>query len=102
MYTRTDFIPVQLEDGSSIRIQATVLGGEEDVAAIDKLIPFEAVTSSIEAISRAISITIQKVKPKKASVEFGIEVGVESGQLHALLVKGTTSGNLKITLEWGD
>jgi hypothetical protein len=43
---------------------------------------------------------LAKVKPKKASVEFSLKVGVESGKLTSLLVKGTGEGNLKITLEW--
>ena len=46
--------------------------------------------------------TLQKVKPRAASVEFGLEIGIESGQLTALLVKGTGTANLKITLEWGE
>ena len=45
--------------------------------------------------------TFQKVKPRKASVELGLEVGLESGHLTALLVKGTGTANLKLTLEWG-
>ena len=32
----------------------------------------------------------------------GVQVGIESGKLTALLVKGTGNANLKITLEWGE
>jgi hypothetical protein len=45
---------------------------------------------------------LEKVKPKKASVEFGLEVAVESGKLTTLLVKGASTANLKITLERGE
>jgi hypothetical protein len=31
----------------------------------------------------------------------GLEVGLESGNLTALLVKGTGTANLKLILEWG-
>ena len=31
----------------------------------------------------------------------GIEVAVESGQLTALIVKGSGKANLEITMEWG-
>jgi hypothetical protein len=41
------------------------------------------------------------VQPKKATVEFGVEVTVKSGKLTALIVEGEGKGNLKITLEWG-
>lgn len=43
---------------------------------------------------------LQKVKPKKASVKFGMEMALESGQLTALVVKGSGKANLEITLEW--
>ncbi len=43
---------------------------------------------------------LARVKPTKASVELGLEIGVEAGQLTALLVKGTGKANLKITLQW--
>lgn len=33
-------------------------------------------------------------------MEFGLEVALESGQLTAVLVKGSAKANLKITLEW--
>jgi hypothetical protein len=34
------------------------------------------------------------------TTEFGVEFGYESGQLTALIVKGTGKANLKITMEW--
>jgi hypothetical protein len=40
------------------------------------------------------------VQPSKATVEFGIELGIEPGKLTALLVQGTSKANLKINLEW--
>ncbi len=42
----------------------------------------------------------QRVGPSKGSVEFGVEVGVEAGQLTALIVKGSGTANLKIALHW--
>ena len=64
--------------------------------------PFQGVTDAIENIAISMLTTLEKVRPKKASVEFGIEFALESGQLTALLVKGSGTSNLKITLEWGD
>ena len=48
----------------------------------------------------AVQAALVKVKPAKASVELGLEVGLEAGQLTALLVKGSGKANLKITLTW--
>ncbi len=100
MEPRTDLVPVQLEQGRTIKIMATHLGGEEDIAAFDKLLPFTEVTQSIECIAASLEKVLERVGPNKASVEFGVEVGMETGQLVTLITKGTATGNLKITLEW--
>ena len=97
---RTEVIKALLDDGTSISIQATSLGGEERVAF--GVPPFKEVTDTVEGLARAIVTTLKKVKPRSASVEFGVQIGVESGKLTALLVKGTGNANLKITLEWGE
>ena len=100
MEPETEITKATLENGAIVHIEARLLGGQEEVAFT---IPsFKGVTDAIESIAASIVTTLEKVKPKKASVEFGIEVALESGQLTALLVKGSGTSNLKITLEWGE
>ena len=100
METRTEIIKAELANGTILYIQATALGSEEEVSFT---VPsFKEVTAAIEGIAESIAATLQKVKPSKASVEFGIEVALEAGQLTALLVKGSGTSNLKITLEWNE
>ncbi len=100
MYEKqTELVPVKLEDGTIIKIEAVPLGGEEDVA-FDEL-PFDEVAGAIESIAKAVLPPLKKVKPKKATIELGVAIGLEAGQLTTLLVKGTGEANLKITLEWG-
>ncbi|ACK73626.1 conserved hypothetical protein [Gloeothece citriformis PCC 7424] len=94
----SEIIPVKVADGVTIMVEATSLGGDEDVGIGD--FEFSDVTDAIEAIANSITTTFDKIKPKKASVEFGVEIGVESGKLTALLVKGSSKTNLKITLHW--
>lgn len=96
--SRTETIPVQLEDGSTVRIEVSKTGRED--IAID-LRPFKEVTNALEGIINAIAVPISKVNPRKATVKFGVEIALESGQLTAVLVKGTSKANLEITLEWG-
>jgi hypothetical protein len=98
--SRTRVVRAELENGTIIDIQTNNVSGEEDVANI--LFSFKEVTNKIENIAEAFMETFKKVKPRSASVEFGIEMAVESGQLTALLVKGTSTANLKITLQWGE
>jgi hypothetical protein len=102
MVTRTDIIQAQLEDDTILNIRATILGKQEDVAAINQLLSFSGVMKTMESVAEMLSKTIQKVKPQKASIEFGIEIAVESGQITALLVQGTGAGHLNIKLEWGN
>ncbi|CAN1211732.1 Trypsin-co-occurring domain-containing protein [Tumidithrix helvetica PCC 7403] len=94
---RTEILPVQLEGGSIIRVEVAKTG-REDVSF--DLKPFKQVTDALEGIVQAVAIPIQRAKPQKATVKFGIEIAVESGQLTAILVKGTGKANLEITLEW--
>jgi tetrahydromethanopterin S-methyltransferase subunit B len=98
MESRTEVVPVQINNNVQVMVEATVVGSEEDVA-ID-IRPFQEVTDAIEAITSAMVQTLEKVKPDKASVEFGIEIAVQSGKLTTLIVQGSSKGNMKITLEW--
>jgi hypothetical protein len=91
-------LKAKLENGTTISIQTSMVRGEEDVAS--KLYSFQEVTKTIEGIAESLMVTLNKVRPQSADVEFGLEVGAESGQLMALLVKGTGTAHLKITLQW--
>jgi len=95
---RTSILKAKLNDGSIVHIETSQIHGEEKVGA--KPFDFEQVASSIESIVNAVKGSLDKAKANKASVEFGVEIGVESGQLTALIVKGSGKANLKITLEW--
>ena len=75
--------------------------GQRAVSADEAAIQtFEGVQKSIEAIASSMAKTLDKIQPDKASVEFGIEVAFKEGVLTGLLVKGSTTGNLTVTLEW--
>jgi hypothetical protein len=94
---RTEKVPVQLENGAIIKIEVTETGtGREDVAFDPRALPFRRVTDALEGITSAISSTLEKVKPNKATVKFGMELAMESGQLTA----GSGKANLEISLEW--
>jgi hypothetical protein len=73
---------------------------EEDVGARD-LLAFDGVEESITTISERVMAALTKARPDRASVEFGIDVTVESGGLTGLLAKGSGAATLKVTLSWG-
>src|SRR5262245_9752607 len=100
MAERQENVPVQLAEGVRMYVEATRLGGDEDIAF--KVPSFEEVTNTIESIAGALTAAMTRVKPKKASVEVGLEIAVESGKLTTLLVQGSGKANLTISLEWGE
>jgi NTP-dependent ternary system trypsin peptidase co-occuring protein len=97
--SRTQIVPVVLESGARLQIEVRALsGGREEVGVVDAA--FKDLTDSIEAIASALGQSLERIKPKKAEVEFGLEVGIESGKLTALICKGSGKANLKITLNF--
>jgi hypothetical protein len=95
--SRSDTVPVQLPNGSTVKFEVTQTG-REDVSFDPK--QFQPVADAIEGVMQMITAPIQKVKPKKATVKFGMELAIESGQLTAIIVKGSGKANLEIMLEW--
>jgi len=91
-------VPLALSNGASAYIEATNLGGEEPVAFGE--LSLEEIAKAIEGISEALIGALEKAKPSKAVIEFGVEVALESGKLTALFVQGQSKANLKVSLEW--
>lgn len=98
MGSKTEFIPLQLGNGKLVKIEASMLGGEENVSF--KPFEIQSITDTIEGIAEAVLASLERAKPDKVAVELGLEVGVESGQLITLWVKGSSKANLKIILQW--
>ncbi|ARV58343.1 hypothetical protein BZZ01_06565 [Nostocales cyanobacterium HT-58-2] len=98
MELQTKMIAVELADGTSVRVEATQIG---DRKINFQSRPFEEVTTAIESLTKEIAEALHKVKPDRASVKFGVDIGVESGKLTVLLVKNPSTANIEITLEWG-
>jgi hypothetical protein len=96
-------IAMVLPNHATLHVEATRLRTndlEQEVVDIDRVFSFESVREAILGISSEVAKALEQAKPQKATVEFGIEVCLESGQLTAMLVKGSGKTNLKITLEW--
>lgn len=96
----TEKVPVQLEDGTIVYMEIAQGGGREDVSFDLKAQAFAPVARSIEAIVKAVATPIKNARPDKASVKFGLEIGIEQGSLVAAIVRGTGTANLEITLAW--
>ena len=98
----TELVQVQLPNGAAVHLEATVAEGEEDEADVLFRPPsFEDLLAAVEGMAGALASALEKIRPRKASIEFGVEANLQSGLLTAVIVQGTGKANLKITLEWG-
>jgi hypothetical protein len=93
----TNATRVSLGNGTSVLIE-TEAREEEGVANV--LPSFSDLVPTIVAVASQLRAALENAAPTKASVEFGLELAVDSGKLTALIVKGTAKANLKITLSW--
>ncbi len=98
---RTEWQKIKLPGEGDRQIYLEVLhrGGREEVGILES-IPFEQVTEILGKIAQGLGNTLEKAKPTKASVELGVEFGLENGQFVALIARGSGKANLKISLEW--
>lgn len=91
-------VPVQV-GRATIQIEARSLGGGSKVSVLDAL-PFGDITAALDAMGQELSAAMARIGPRKATVEMGLEVGIEAGKLVALIAQGSAKANLKVTLEW--
>jgi hypothetical protein len=101
----TELVQVNVTGGTPIRVEVTRLDEgsastmDQDISS-PKIPDLAQVWEMISQVSSSIGDKLAKAKAKKAVVEFGIEIGLEAGQLTAMIVKGSGKANIKITLEW--
>ncbi|MFE6183076.1 CU044_2847 family protein [Streptomyces sp. NPDC056465] len=95
-------VEARLPGGEVISIVATATAASnpaQDIAA--RGIPsLDGVQSAITGMAALARDAVQAVRPDSASVEFGVDVKVESGKLSGLVVSGSANATLKITLTW--
>lgn len=102
----TALIAAKAGEDAQIKVEVTRLD-DSPVATTNRdisgpeLPDLESVWEKVAEISRGIAEKLKAAQAKKATVEFGIEIGLESGNFTAMLVKGSGKANVKITLEWG-
>ena len=89
-----------LGDGFVVLIEARREGAQEADVSVRDLLSFQGVEESIVAVSSRVVAALQRVAPRSASVEFGIDVTLESGALTGMLAKGSGTATLKVTLNW--
>ncbi|MEO0770187.1 MAG: CU044_2847 family protein [Cyanobacteria bacterium J06649_4] len=93
----TERISLELEDGRIVQVEVEDTGRSN--VSIERR-AFKEAMENLEGVIEALTSTINKVRPTKASVKFGVDIGIESGQLTAVIMKGSSKANIEITMEW--
>lgn len=96
---RVEAYPAKLPNNMVVLVQPVNAGGREQVVSGD--LSFEGVTDAVQGIAQSIVAIWEKVKPDRATVEFGVQIALQSGKLTAMFVQGSGSADLRITMEWG-
>jgi hypothetical protein len=87
------------EGSPDIYLEILESGDRREVGIFDA-IPFDQITKILVEITQHLGDSLERTKPKKACVELGLAFGLQNGGLVALIARGSSSANLKITLEW--
>ena len=85
--------------GAQLYLEVLDRGGREEVGLLEG-IPFQRITDLLGEIADHLGSSLRRARPSKASIELGVEFGLENGQLVALIARGSGKANLKIALEW--
>lgn len=95
-----EVVEVALPNGATMCVAVADSGGARDVGMLDAL-SLDGVRESIEGLAELVTAAVQKVRPTKTTVEFGLDITGKTGKLTGLLVEGSAGGSLKVTLSWG-
>jgi hypothetical protein len=100
MNTRT----VKAKVGTAeITIEASAMPNQDgEIANFSGILNLEGVSKAIRELAGTLKTALDEAKPTKATLEFGLQVGVQPGQLIAIWVQGESKANLKVKLEWGN
>lgn len=95
-----EVVDVVLPNGATMRVAVVEAGGAQDVGLLDAL-DLDGVRATIEGLAELVAGAVQRAKPTKTTVKFGLDITAKSGKLTGLLVDGSAGGSLEVTLSWG-
>ncbi len=91
-------MPVVLSNGTTMLVEVRPVG-RQPVTDLPPF-PFKTVMATVEGIAAEFGALLTRVRPDVASVEMGLEVALESGNLATVLVKGSGKANFVVKFEW--
>lgn len=91
-----EYTPENNETYTNRRTPASIDTANEAIQALD----FGEVVQTVTALANDLKSVIKQTQSRKVAVEFGIQIGLETGGVTSFFVKGSGTANLKITIEW--
>lgn len=92
-----DTINVHLEDGTIIQVES-IRPVRQQVSTSSKSL--SKVMKMVSSLAKEMKSSFELTNSKKTTIEIGMDITLESGELTALIVKGASTANFKITIEW--
>ncbi|MFF0431332.1 CU044_2847 family protein [Streptomyces sp. NPDC004327] len=103
----TEITRVELAGGGVLHVEAVPLGPpdeEEQLEGFTDRLPdlpdLSGVTAALSSFAQQLGDSVHRAAPDRAVVEFGCQLGLQSGKLTALVVQGSANATLRVTLEW--
>lgn len=97
---RTEVITVKLDENTNIQIETTLPRGERDISDETINLEYEKFSMTVEKIASQTLKPLKKLQAKKVTLKMGLALGIESGGLTAMIVKGTGKANMEVVIEW--
>lgn len=95
-----NYILIELENGGIVKVLNTQISEESDVSDETMKGKFSEILPSITEVCSDFLEMLKKTNPTKASIQFGVDLGIESSGIIALITKANANTNFQITLEW--
>jgi len=95
-----NLVRATLDSGTELLVEVRATDDPERDVSLEDRFDFEGLTNSIVELAEHMSSAVERVSPNRASIELGLDVGVATNGLTALLVRGTGNATVRLTLEW--
>ncbi|MFD4655792.1 CU044_2847 family protein [Kitasatospora sp. NPDC058444] len=94
---------VDLGDGTTILVLARTADGSEagptDVG-LRQAMSFTAVAGAVRRLSSELHDAVRAARPDEVEIEFGLELGIKSSRLLAVLADGESKATFQVRLKW--
>jgi hypothetical protein len=98
----SEIVPVQLPDGQQIWARVTGSGGPQDVgfASRTKALVAQEFKRTVQAVVDNLHGALDQYNADEVSIDFGIELSVQSGQVLSVLSEAGATASVTVHLTW--